>query len=90
MKEPMADAPKKQRQYKRTFLTGLVVLTPVLVTVWVVKFVLAQISGTVNPLVLRGIRLIGSGEWLETAWLNFLSPIISAAITLAFAAPMRS
>ena len=82
MKEPMADAPKKQRQFKRTFLTGLVVLTPVLVTVWVVKFVLAQISGTVNPLVLRGIRLIGSGEWLETAWLNFLSPIISVLLAV--------
>ncbi len=82
MKEPMTDAPKKQTQYKRTFLTGLVVLTPVLVTVWVVKFVLAQISGTVNPLVLRAIRLVGSGAWLETAWVNFLSPIISVVLAI--------
>ena len=82
MKAPMADARKKQTSYKRTFLTGLVVLTPVLVTIWVVKFVLAQISGTVNPLVLRGIRLIGSGAWLETAWVNFVSPIISVLLAV--------
>ena len=78
----MADAPKKQTSYKRTFLTGLVVLTPVLVTIWVVKFVLAQISGTLNPMVLKALRLIGSGAWLETAWVNFVSPIISIVLAV--------
>ena len=78
----MANAPKKQTSYKRTFLTGLVVLTPVLVTIWVVKFVLAQISGTLNPMVLKALRLIGSGAWLETAWVNFVSPIISIMLAV--------
>jgi uncharacterized membrane protein len=70
--------PKMKTPIQRTFLTGLVILTPVLVAIWVVELILAQISGTVTPLVRKLITAIGmGGGGFESFFVTYLAPIVS-------------
>jgi len=69
--------PHRKRTIKRTLLTGLVILTPLLVTGWVVRFIFEQIHQFMTPTVLRFLRLVGPGENLEHTVLRFGVPFIS-------------
>jgi len=69
---------------KRTLLTGLIILTPLLVTLWVVRFFLHQIHQSITPLVLKCIRLFGS-EWVEATVVNeMLAPLFSVVLAIVF------
>ena len=67
---------------RRTFVTGLLIALPLLVTFWVVRFLFGQLDRAVTPLVVRLIRLLGLGQWLEIAWADYFAPLVSVALAL--------
>jgi uncharacterized membrane protein len=67
---------------RRTFVTGLLIVLPVLVTVFVIRFVFGQINSTITPMILKIIPLIGLGRWAEAAWMNYLAPLVSISLAL--------
>jgi uncharacterized membrane protein len=68
---------KKSTTLRRTFLTGLVVLTPVLVTVWVVRLVLQTVTGAVTPTIQAFIRALH----IEQTWVQFIAPLIGLILS---------
>lgn len=68
---------KKSTTLRRTFLTGLVVLTPVLVTVWVVRLVLQTVTGAVTPTIQAIIRALH----IEQTWVQFIAPLIGLILS---------
>lgn len=66
---------------RRTFVTGLLIVLPGLVTVFVIRFVFAQVNSTVMPMVLKLIPLVGLGRWAEAAWMNYMAPLVSISLT---------
>lgn len=73
----------RKASIKRTLITGLIILTPILVSVWIVRFVFLQIHQSITPAVLNLLRLLGVGPWLETTFVNVGAPIFSVALAVA-------
>ena len=73
----------RKASIKRTLITGLIILTPILVSVWIVRFVFLQIHQSITPAVLILLRLLGVGPWLETTFVNVGAPIFSVALAVA-------
>lgn len=73
----MHQTQKKLPTVRRTFLTGLVVLTPVLVTVWVVRLVLQTVTGAVTPTVRALIHMLH----IEQDWVQFLAPLLGLVLS---------
>lgn len=71
-----------KKTLRRTFVTGLLIVLPVLVTIFIIRFVLGQIDKAVTPMVLKLIPLVGLGRWAETAWVDYLAPLVSVALSL--------
>lgn len=71
-----------RKTVKRTFVTGLVIALPVLITLWVVRFFFNQIDAAMTPWVLRAIRLSGWGTFAEEAWIGFVAPVASVVLSL--------
>src|SRR5687768_2733307 len=69
--------------FRRTFVTGFLLITPVLVTWLVVKFVFGAINNTVTPLVFRLSSLFGAGPWDDQSWLKVTTPIVSVILAAA-------
>jgi len=74
----------KKTSVKRTLITGLIILTPILVSVWLVRFVFVQIHHSITPALLHLLRLFGVGPWLETTFVNIGAPIFSVALAGLF------
>ena len=72
----------RKASIKRTLITGLIILTPILVSVWIVRFVFLQIHQSITPAVLNLLRLLGVGPWLETTFVNVGAPIFSVALAV--------
>lgn len=68
---------KKSTTLRRTFLTGLIVLTPVLVTIWVVRLVLQTVTGAVTPTIQAFIRALH----IEQTWVQFIAPLIGLILS---------
>ncbi|MFC1611005.1 DUF502 domain-containing protein [Myxococcota bacterium] len=73
-----------RKTFRRTFLTGLVIVLPVVLTGWIVYFVFGLVAKTVTPFVREIIRLAGLGAWSEQAWVNIVAPLVSVALSLLF------
>ena len=73
----MLDKKKKSPTFRRTFLTGLIVLTPVLVTIWVVRLVLETVTGAVTPTIQALIRALH----IEQTWVQFIAPLIGLILS---------
>jgi uncharacterized membrane protein len=67
---------------RRTFLAGLFIALPLIVTYWVVSFVVTQIHDSINPLIRNAVRLFGLGGWMANAWIEYAAPIISVALAI--------
>lgn len=68
---------KKSPTLRRTFLTGLIVLTPVLVTIWVVRLVLKTVTDAVTPTVQGLIHVLH----IEQDWVQFIAPLIGLILS---------
>jgi len=67
---------------RRVLLTGLVILTPVLVTVWVLRFVFLLIHGGITPWVLRVLGITGLGNALDQRLVDFVAPVFSVVLAV--------
>jgi len=70
-----------KKTFRNTFVTGLLIMLPVLVSIWVINLLFSIIDRSLTPIVLQFIRLVGLGAWSEMAWLNYVAPLVS--VTLA-------
>jgi uncharacterized membrane protein len=73
-------AARRKPSVRRVFLTGVAILTPVFVSVWVIKFIFMQIDGAVTPLIMSVMRLSGLGWLLESGWLDYVTPVVSIVV----------
>lgn len=69
--------------FRRTLLTGLVVVLPIFITYWVIAFIVGALHRTVTPVLTQILRLLAPGEWLQQAWLNYIAPLVSVALAVA-------
>jgi uncharacterized membrane protein len=75
-------APKKAQRpglpsMRRVFLTGVVILTPVFVSVWVINFIFRQVDGAITPVIESVLRLSGFGWLLAQGWVDYITPMVS-------------
>lgn len=71
-----------RKTFRRTFLTGVVIILPVVVTGWIILFVFNLLARTLTPVVLQSIQLFGLGAWSKAAWLNYAAPLVSVTLSL--------
>jgi uncharacterized membrane protein len=69
-----------RKSVQRTWFAGLFLVAPMLFTVWVVYSVVGYINDMLGPWVLRVIQWMQWGSWLESAWVNYVSPFVSVAL----------
>jgi uncharacterized membrane protein len=77
-------AGKKQSDatFRRRFVTGLFIILPLWVTVWVIRLVFGEIDASVTPLIYRLVRLFGGGDWIDYAWVNYFAPLVSVVLAV--------
>jgi uncharacterized membrane protein len=68
--------------FRRTFLTGLVIVLPAWVTLWILSLVFGLFAGAVTPVVLKVIEVIGLGAWSVVAWVDYVAPVVSVALSV--------
>ncbi|MEZ4271866.1 MAG: DUF502 domain-containing protein [Myxococcota bacterium] len=78
------EKPSKRRTFRGTFVTGLLIILPVYVTFWVIRFFFRQIDGAVTPGILKLMQLAGLGWLLEAGWVNYIAPLISIILLVFF------
>jgi uncharacterized membrane protein len=71
-----------RKTFRRTFLTGVIIVLPVVVTGWIVHFVFNLLARTLTPVVVQTLQLFGLGAWSQQAWLNYVAPLVSVALSL--------
>lgn len=71
-----------KKTFRRTFLTGLFIVLPVLITFWVIGLLFSQVDAAITPTILNLIHLLSVGEWTEAAWVNWISPVVSLAVAV--------
>jgi len=72
--------PKKKRTFKRTFLTGLLIILPVFITYWVMRFIFAQIDQAVTPTIRQAVVWAGFQWLLEEGWVPYIAPMVSVTL----------
>jgi len=70
------------RHLRHTLLTGLLVLLPLFITVWLLTVLFRLVDGTITPWVRRALLLTGSPLLEEPAFLIYITPAIGVVITL--------
>ena len=71
-----------KKSAKRTFITGLVILLPIMITLWVVKFIVIQTTSALTPTIQNAIASFGFGSWIDAASVRYLIMFISLIFTL--------
>lgn len=69
----------KTSHFRRTFITGLVFILPIIISIWIVRFVFEQVSATVTPMVIQVIRLVGIAE---NFLVTYMAPLFSVALAV--------
>jgi uncharacterized membrane protein len=70
----------QKHTFRRTFIAGLFIALPLLVTLWTIQFIFGRVEEALSPVVLETIRFLGFGHWLEIAWLDYLAPLLSVGL----------
>jgi uncharacterized membrane protein len=80
------------RHLRQTLLTGLVVLLPLFITLWLLTVLFQLVDGLITPWVRRALLLTGVPVFAEPAFFYYLAPAIGLAITvlLIYAAGLLS
>ena len=68
-------------RHKGTLLTGLVILTPVLITVWVLNSVLQLIHRSITPFLMRALRITGLSIFDSTV-MELFAPLLSVMLAV--------
>lgn len=77
-----SDPPRRATKFRRTFVTGLIFILPVLVTIWLIRLVLDQIGATVKPIVVQMIRVVTLNTGNERILVDYLAPVLSVSLAL--------
>ena len=80
------------RHLRHTLLTGLLVLLPLFITVWLLTVLFHLVDGTITPWVRRVLLLSGVPLFGEPAFIQYVTPAIGLFITvlLIYAAGLLS
>lgn len=73
---------RRKRTFRGTLITGTLIILPVFITIWVIRFVFQLIAQLVTPLLLRIFELMGFGWFLERSWVGFTVPGVSVLLLL--------
>ena len=65
---------------RRTFITGLVITLPLIITVGIIHFVLVRLEQAVSPLLHQVLGLFGLSGWADGVLIAFFAPIFSLAL----------
>ncbi len=68
--------------FRRTFITGLVVVLPLMLTFWLVSLLFGMVDGTVTPVLTSFVRLVAPEAWLQRAWVTYVAPLVSIALAV--------
>jgi len=71
---------------RRAFVTGLFVLLPLVVTFWVIRFVVTQIDSVISPIFLSVIHFFGLGSHFAIIWANYVGPLFSVILAVVMIA----
>ncbi|MDP7037932.1 MAG: DUF502 domain-containing protein [Myxococcota bacterium] len=71
-----------KKNTKRTFITGLVIILPIVITLWVVKFIVIQTTSVLTPAIHNLIASFGLGTLIDTASIKYLIMFLSLVLTL--------
>jgi uncharacterized membrane protein len=80
------------RHLRQTLLTGLVVLLPLFITLWLLTFLFQMVDGTITPWVRRILLLTGMPVFAQPAFFHYMAPVVGVIITvlLVYAAGLLS
>jgi uncharacterized membrane protein len=67
---------------RRVFLTGLVIILPLLITIWLLKILFNLVHGVSTPFILRILDLLRLPFVDDPAFATYLAPLIGLAVTL--------
>jgi len=70
------------RHLRHTLLTGLLVLLPLFITVWLLTILFRMVDGVITPWVRRAFLLTGVPLFEEPAFLQYITPAIGLFTTL--------
>jgi len=74
----------KKATFRRTFLTGMVIILPIFVTLWVIAFIFGLLNDTVTPLIMQVLKLVTLGWLGEMTWVKYVAPVVSVTLSLLF------
>jgi len=69
------------RHLRKKFLTGLVVLLPLFITLWIFAALFRMVDRTITPWVERGLSLSGVGPFDGPSFIEGVIPIVGVLIT---------
>lgn len=67
---------------RQHFLTGLVIILPLLITIWMLRILFNLVHGMSTPFILRILTLLRVPLVDDPAFSNYLAPLIGVAATL--------
>ena len=67
---------------RRLFLTGLVILLPLIITVWLLRLLFGLVNAVSTPLILGALRVAGLSLVEDEAFATYLAPLIGIVVTL--------
>ena len=67
---------------RRLFLTGLVIVLPLVITVWLLRLLFSLVHGVSTPFILRILRFLRLPLVDDPAFSTYLAPVIGVSATL--------
>lgn len=69
---------------RSTFVTGMLIILPVLITIWVIGLMFGLLNDTVTPLILQFLKLVTLGKLSEATWVRYVAPVVSVTLSVLF------
>lgn len=67
---------------RRLFLTGLAIILPLIITIWVLRLFFDLVHGVTTPLILRVLALLRFPYLDDPAFATYVAPLIGIVITI--------
>ena len=70
--------------FRGTFVTGMIIILPVWITIWVVSLMFGLLNNTVTPIILQFLKLVTLGKLSEATWVQYVAPVVSVTLSVLF------
>ncbi len=67
---------------RQLFLTGLVIILPLVITIWLLQILFGMVHGISTPIILRILALMGLPYVDDPAFATYLAPLIGLVVTV--------